>query len=272
MDLDLQGHRGSAGLMPENTIPSFLKAVDLGVNTIEFDVVISADSQVVVSHDPWFRRDICSTPEGDLITSETEMNYKIYDLTYDEISLFDCGSHGNPNHPDQQKIAAPKPLMRDVILEMKQYTRENNLNAVNYSIEIKSRPDWDLTLHPKPDMFVSQVYEELKELNILDRVIIQSFDVRSLQSLKSLDHSVAQALLISRNSEEREKLDDLGHVPDILSPNYSLVTRDMVTRSQELGMKVIPWTVNDLKEMERLIKMGVDGLITDYPNLYHELN
>lgn len=268
---DLQGHRGTAGLMPENTIPSFLNAMELGVNTVELDVVISVDNKVVVSHEPWFRHGLCSTPDGELISRETEVSYKIYELTYDEISLFDCGSHGNPYHPDQQKIAAAKPLMRDAILEMEQYANDNNLDAVNYSIEIKSRQEWDSTIQPEPNEFVRLVYEELKELNVLDQIIIQSFDVRSLKVLKSLDHTVTQAFLFSQNSNEKELRQNLGYMPEILSPRYSLVTNDMIAKSHELNMKIIPWTVNDPDEMKKLIDMGVDGLITDYPNLYHSL-
>lgn len=270
-DFDLQGHRGAAGLMPENSVPSFLKAIDLGVNTVEFDVVISADDQVVISHEPWFRREICSTPEGKLITRNTEMDYNIFELTYEEIKLFDCGSHGNPDHPEQERIAVSKPLMLEAIHEMELYVQENNLDPVNYSIEIKSRPEWDSNMHPKPGEFVQLVYDELLKLNITDRVIIQSFDVRALQKLRSLDPTVTQSFLVSLNRFKQENLALLGYVPEIYSPHYRLVNTQLIERSRELGMKVIPWTVNDPGEMKRLIEMGVDGLITDYPNRYQEL-
>ncbi|MEX0929932.1 MAG: glycerophosphodiester phosphodiesterase family protein [Balneolales bacterium] len=268
MHFDLQGHRGAAGLLPENTIPSFIRAIDLGVQTIEFDVLISGDGQVVITHDPWFRRGICSTPEGDLITRETEADYRIYNLPYDSIARFDCGSHGNPNHPDQEKMQVAKPLMREAILEMEKYVKENKLKPVYYSIETKSRPDWDRKFHPEPDEFMQLVYGELSSLNVLDRVIIQSFDVRTLQRLRSLDPSVTQALLVSQNNDLQENIHTLGYIPGIYSPNYATVDPEMIALAHSLGMKIIPWTVNDPEDIEKLIDMGVDGLITDYPDRF----
>ena len=113
--LDIQGHRGARGLMPENTVPSFIHALTLGVTTLELDVVVSRDSQVVVSHEPFLSSTICLSPDGKAIPVEEEKRYNLYQMDYDDIRRADCGSKGNPRFPEQRKMAVAKPLLTEVI-------------------------------------------------------------------------------------------------------------------------------------------------------------
>ncbi len=270
-DFDLQGHRGAMGMFAENTIPGFMIAIDQGVNTVEFDVVISADDEVVVSHEPWFRPSICLKPDGSEISEDEIDDHLIYQLTYDEISQYDCGSRQNPEFPDQQNRAQPKPTMAQAIIAMEGYISDQNLDKVNYSIEIKYQLEWENEKVPDPETFARLVYEELSELDILDRVIIQSFSPASLRAMRNLNEDIRQALLVSRNGGNvDEDINNLGYTPEIYSPHHMLVSSDLVREAQEQGMTVVPWTVNDPEDMRNMLEMNVDGLITDYPDRFNE--
>lgn len=265
---DLQGHRGARGLLPENSIPAFLKAIDLGVKTIELDVVVSKDSQIVISHEPFFSAEICLNSQGDSIKKEQEKKYNIYQMTLAEIQKFDCGSIGNPRFPEQKKQKTFKPTLREMVLAVEKYLNDKQLKPFFYNIETKSTPEGDSIFHPAPAKFAQLLYDEIKALKILDKVYIQSFDVRTLQVFKKIDEEIPLVLLIENKNSLQDNLEKLGFTPSVYSPYYQLVTPDLVKQAHERGMKVIPWTVNEEKDMENMKKMGVDGLISDYPNRF----
>ena len=266
-DYDLQGHRGARGLLPENTIPSFLKAIDHGVDTIEFDLVVTADNQILISHEPWFDHQISTKPDGEQVTEEEQMAFNIYQMTYEETQQFDVGVRGHAGFPEQVPMEVTKPLMRDAILAIESYVEEQGLNLVQYNIETKSRPEWYGEYGPQPEEFSQLLYDELADLDILDRVIIQSFDPATLIAMREIDSGLVQAMLVF---EEEQTIDQyveiLGYQPEIWSPHYQLVTPELVADVHERGMTIIPWTINEREEMIRLLEMGVDGIITDYPN------
>ena len=264
---DVQGHRGARGLLPENTIPAFLRALELGVTTLEMDAVIAKDSTVVVSHEPWMSGVICKRPDGKWVINAKKHN--IFAMTYDEVAQYDCGTRINPRFPRQQKQKVAKPRLIDVIEAAESYAREHGLSPVQYNIETKARPDWDGTFTPDPETFTRLLYDVLVETGIKDRAILQSFDVRTLRVGRRLDPSWRLALLISSdyNAGLAANLDTLGFTPAIYSPDYRLVDADLIREAHERGMQIIPWTVNTLKEMQRLKALGVDGLITDYPDI-----
>ncbi|MCF8461833.1 MAG: glycerophosphodiester phosphodiesterase [Flavobacteriales bacterium] len=264
-EFDLQGHRGARGLFPENSIEGFIGAVELQVNTVEMDVVISKDHEVVVSHEPWMSSVICwgindkPVPEGE--------GLKLYDLTYEQISNFNCGSQPHPNFPLQAKFATFKPLLSEVIAEVEAATAELELESVLYNIEIKSTPEGDGIFHPAPKEFCKLVLEVIREGDILNRTIIQSFDVRSLQAMKQLDSSISLALLIEESEGFEADIAKLGFAPAIYSPNFSLVNEELVRACHDKDIRIIPWTVNEEEDMVRLLDLGVDGIITDYPDV-----
>lgn len=266
---DLQGHRGARGLLPENTIPSFRKALELGVSTLEIDVVISADGQVVVSHDPLISATICSHPDGRAVTGEEQESLKLYEMPYEAIRQFDCGSRGHAGFPTQVPMPVYKPLLSDVFALGESWSSGEGAEPVRYNIEVKSQPDGDEVLHPEPDRFVSLVLQTVKEAGVENHVTIQSFDVRSLHSLHAQAPDITLALLIGR-AEDRgleENLRILGFTPQIYSPNYHLVDADLVAAVHAKEMRLIPWTVNESDAMADLIRLGVNGFITDYPDI-----
>src|SRR5450756_1698230 len=131
--LDVQGHRGGRALMPENTIPAMLHAVDLGVRTLELDCTISADGKVVVSHDVFMSSDIMLKPDGSLITRQEEKQYAIYKMTYDSIRLFSEGVKAHPQFPGQMKLRTYKPLLSDLIDSVEGYVKRKHLKPVYYN-------------------------------------------------------------------------------------------------------------------------------------------
>ena len=277
-DFDLQGHRGAMGLKPENTIPGFLKAMDLGVTTIEFDLAVSRDLKAVISHEPWFRSDICLQPDGSRIRKFRERSYRIFEYDYEKIAQFDCGSLRHPDHPEQKTLSAPKPLMKDAILEMEAHARGQDRQPVRYNIELKTHKAWDESLTPAPDGFAKIVYDELQSLSdslgndLMDRVNIQSFDPRPLHAMREIDAGVPIAILTYKRGTVDDHLAYFdGLEPEIYSPNYGLLTPSHVERAHELGMTVLPWTVNTEADMKTMVSMGVDGLITDYPDRFISL-
>ena len=263
-EIDIQGHRGARGLAPENTIPAFLRAVELGVKTIELDLVISKDKQLVVSHEPYFSPVFCLDKAGKHLPEDSIIN--MYKLTYDEIKTFDCGSKGNPRFPDQELVPISKPLLSEAIDEIEFYAEYIDREPLLYNIELKTQEKTDSIFHPSPEEFSDLVYELISEKEIWDRVNIQSFDFRTLQYFKKRYPAVRLALLIENELPWRENVDSLGFTPDIYSCYYPLLTEDIITQLHTESMLVIPWTINEQEEMKKLKRWGVDGIITDYPD------
>ncbi len=261
---DWQGHRGARGLQPENTLQSFLTALNLGVKTLEMDVVISRDKRVVVSHEPWMNEKICQDNRGNDFSDGKAHN--LYQMDYAIIKSFDCGSKKNDRFPDQAKAKAYKPLMENVIRIADNFSKSKGLWQPFYNIEIKSRPEWVGVFCPKPDEYVDLVLNALKGLSVENRVTLQSFDTNILEELNKKKGAFETAYLIENQNSFDENLKKLTFIPDIYSPYYLLVTEDLVKQVKEKGMKLVPWTVNDEAAMRKLIDLGVDGIITDYPN------
>lgn len=266
---DLQGHRGARGLKPENTIPAFLTALDYGVTTIELDVVITKDKQVLVSHESWMSPAICLDTTGNIFKGEKK--FSIYKLTYKEVQKFDCGSKGNEIFPEQVKEHANKPLLQDVIVAVENHIKNVSRYEVDYNIEIKSSPEGDKKNHPSVEEFSELVHQLIDQYLPWQRVVIQSFDFRVLKYWHTKYPTVRLAALVENLKSMEENISDLGFTPSIYSPHYSLLPKSEIKRAHDLGMRVIPWTVNEIKDMQELKNSGVDGLITDYPNRAAEI-
>jgi glycerophosphoryl diester phosphodiesterase len=263
---DVQGHRGARGLRPENTIPAFIAALDHGVTTIELDIAVTRDRQLVVSHEPWMSAAICLTPDGRPISRSREKDYNIYEMTYEEVAAFDCGSKGNAAFPDQVPMRVSKPLLRDVIAAVEDHIRSVSRYEVDYNIEIKSSPEGDGKFHPPPAEFSDLVYELLDQYLPMRRIVIQSFDFRVLKYWHEKYPDVRLSALVENTRSVSANLERLGFNPSVYSPFYKLVTRNMVRYLHRRGIRVIPWTVNDESDMLSLKALGVDGFITDYPD------
>ncbi len=266
---DWQGHRGCRGLMPENTIPAMLLALDLGVTTLEMDVVITKDKKVLLSHEPWFGSEISTRPDGSLITPQDEHSYLIYEMTYEETKAFDVGLKPHPRFPAQKKIRVSKPLLEDVLDTVQKEMIVRKRTYPFFNIETKTTATGDGLFHPAPGEFVELLMAVIQKKKMEDFLIVQSFDIRTLQYLHRHYPGIRTAILI----EETDKttpgamIKKLGFTPDIWSPHFSLIHAKLPAQCHSMGMKLIPWTINDAKKAAELKRLGVDGLITDFPDM-----
>jgi glycerophosphoryl diester phosphodiesterase len=263
---DLQGHRGSRGLMPENTIPAMIKALDLGATTLELDLAVTKDGVIILSHEPYMNPVICMTPVGEEIPSN-DRSHNIYQMTFSEVIQYDCGTKFHAGFPQQVKFHASKPKLEDMIDVVEKYAADFGLPKPNYNIEIKSMPEGDGVYHPNPKDFSEMVIALLGKKLSPDRYNIQSFDFRVLQYIHQHHPEITLAMLVENANNPDEQLKTLGFQPAIYSPFFPALTKEKVDKLHQKGMKVVPWTVNNAEQMENLLDMGVDGIITDYPNL-----
>ncbi len=269
---DKEGHRGCRGLMPENTIAAMLKAIDLGVTTLEMDIVFTKDGEAILSHEPFFNHEITTKPDGSFIKEKEEKQYNIYNMTYTEVKRYDVGLKPHSLFPEQKKLAVYKPRLADLIDSVEKYIADKKLKKVLYNIETKTMPATDNIYHPAPAAFVDMLMKVIMEKGIEKRVIIQSFDIRTLQYLHEKYPSMKTALLAEADNKSsfRKQLKDLGFIPTIYSPEFLLVNDALIKDCHDKKIKIIPWTVDDKNKITELKKLGVDGIITDYPNLFNE--
>jgi glycerophosphoryl diester phosphodiesterase len=254
-------------LWPENTLAAFEQAVAGGVDVIEMDVVISGDGQVVVSHEPWFSAAICRLPSGAAIPPEQELQHNLYRLSYAEIRQYDCGLTQHPRFPQQQILPAYKPLLREVIDHVEALVKRLGRAAIRYSIELKTEPGGDDIFHPRPEVFVPLVLAIVGERQVSARVTLLSFDPRILRAARLLSPALALCLLVEDEQPLNKHLANLGFVPEVFGPDYDLLTAELLQEAHALGMRIVPWTVNDTEAMRYLIGAGVSGITTDYPDV-----
>jgi len=249
-----------------------LNAIDLDVTTLEMDTHISSDKQVLVSHDPYFNENITTTPEGNYLTKAEAAKRLLYTMPYDSIKKYDVGLKPYADFPRQKKIAASKPLLAGLLDTTEAYAKQKG-KTILYNIEIKSKPAGDGKKHPPVDEYVDLVMNVIKQKDIESRVTIQSFDVRALQAVHKKYPNTITSLLIEGNDKRSlsEQINELGFTPSVYSPNEALVTPDLIKQCHEQNITVIPWTVNSIEEIKRLKQMGVDGVISDYPDLFAQL-
>lgn len=262
--IEVQGHRGDRGNFPENTIPAFISAVKKGAAVIELDVVISKDQKVVVSHENFMSAQYMSDLGGQPITKEKEKSYNLYQMTYDSIKRFDSGSRGNASFPEQKKMKTYKPLLSEVIDSVEHYIKINKLKPIRYNIEIKSeQADYDKR-QPKPDVFCAIVMKVIKDKGIGGKINIQSFDPTIL-NLMHQNYSKTKIAFLVGEGTLAKNLSMLNFTPQIYSPHFKLLNKETIDSLRFLKVKVIPWTVNENNDIDRMIQLKVDGIITDYP-------
>jgi glycerophosphoryl diester phosphodiesterase len=201
-----------------------------------------------------------------------ERKFNIYWMTYEQTKTFDVGLKPHPRFPAQQKIKVTKPLLSEVIDSVNKDMMTRRRPFPYYNIETKSSVDttFDGVFQPKPEEFVELLMAVIKEKQMEDHVIIQSFDFRTLQYLHKKYPHIKTAMLIEdfdkRSLEEQIKA--LGFIPTIYSPAYELVNDKLIKNCHRQNIKIIPWTVNKKEKIEELKAMGVDGIISDYPDLF----
>lgn len=268
---DAESHRGGRGVMPENTIPAMLYSLSLdGITTLEMDVKVTGDRKLILSHDDYLNPWITTKPNGEILTEEEKKEYVFMQMDYEEIKKIDVGSKAHHLFPKQRKMRTHIPLLEDVIDSVQHFIEKESRAQVFYNIEIKSSEEGDLIYNPVPEEFVRLLMEVVEKKGITPYVIVQSADVRALRVLKEKYPHVRSSYLVGARRKDftvEEDLEVLGFQPDIYSPNFKYITQEDVEKCQAMGMKIVVWTPNTKKEIEELKAMGVDGIITDYPEL-----
>ncbi|HEY0336236.1 MAG TPA: glycerophosphodiester phosphodiesterase [Burkholderiales bacterium] len=288
LNLDVQGHRGARGLLPENTLPAFSRALEIGVTTLELDCGVTKDGIVVVSHDPALNPDLTRDAHAVWIANSGPA---IWHLSYDELQRYDvgrlkAGTAYAQRFPQQHAVDGTRiPRLADVFALVQ---RSGN-STVRFNIETKISP-----LRPaetaEPAFFVSALLRVIRDAGMEQRVTVQSFDWRTLQIVQKEAPAIPTVYLSAEGTPPDNIERAFGSSPwgagfhvsrfggsiprtikaaggAVWSPYHNDLTREALNEAHALGLKVVPWTVNAQSDMRRLIEWGVDGIISDYPDL-----
>jgi glycerophosphoryl diester phosphodiesterase len=277
--IELHGHRGARGLKPENTLPAFEKALELGVYTLELDIVLTKDKQILVHHDTEVNPQLCIHKDGLPVKKESISN-----LTLAEMQKLDCGSIKNIYFPKQETVPGTSiPTLAEVIRFVKSYEKKNpQKSKVILNIELKFPPK---TGDPEIQEFVSHLVKTLEQEVFLDSCLVQSFDLRSILVLKKAKPNIPTSALFypskidqfqmkyfGGDAVRKKVIDTARYVgASYVSPHYGYINSQFVEYAHSQNLKVLVWTVNTKEEMKRLHDLGVDGIISDYPDTLKEL-
>ena len=235
-------------MRPENTLPAFEYAIEQGVDALELDMAVTKDNVIVVSHDPVLHGPVCSGPAERAV---------IHDLTLAEVKKWDCGAKQNPAFPKQQAVPGTRMPTLDEVFALAPKGR------FPFNIETKSFPDRP-ELTPPPEVFAQLVLEVVRKHRLEQRVILQSFDFRTLHAMKKLAPEIALAALYEGPAKDFVAIGKEAGA-NIVSPAFALVTPEQVKAAHAAGFQVLPWTANRPDDWSRLVSAGVDGIITDDP-------
>ncbi|WP_305092286.1 glycerophosphodiester phosphodiesterase family protein [Prescottella sp. R16] len=274
---DLQAHRGGMGETVEESLPGFRKAIELGVTTLELDIVMSKDGVPVVWHDPTISSKKCSDT-APATTGDPQFPYvgdAVHDLTWAQLQTLDCDKK-QAGHPDAETIEGNKLIqLRDVFTLAAAHRAD-----VHFNIETKieaDRPDLTAT----PQEYVDAILREVRAAGVVDKVMIQSFDWSSLPLVRAAEPSIPLVMLWNEpkwvtgspwtgpvdydavGGDIFAAAQQLG--ADVMSPTHTLVDANLIEGAHDAGRRVVPWTVDDPARMNELVDLGVDGIITNYP-------
>ncbi len=268
--LSLEAHRGGRGLYPEESIAAMKNAIDFAkVTTLEMDCHITKDRKVVVFHDDYLNPKFVLKPNGTEI-SDKDKPLRIYDMLYKDLVKYDIGSKFYKEFPEQKKQVTRIAKLADLIDSTEAYANLKRKAPMFYNIEVKSKEDKDGIFHPRVEEFVDLMVQVITDKKIAARTVIQSFDSRAINYLHKAYPQIKVSYLIDANHTKsiEQTIAALGFTPFIISPHHKIVRSDYVKQCHKAGIKVIPWTVNTKEEIEQLKAAKVDGIISDYPNLF----
>ncbi len=243
----VHGHRGARARRPENTLPAFQYALAQGVDVLELDVAVTKDGIAVISHDPLINATICSGPN---------LGVAIHSLTFAELQKYDCGAKKNPNFPDQVPVPGTRIPTLDDVFALGQG------NKVQFNVETKIFADKP-ELTPDPEVFTKLVLDHIRKHKLDDRVILQSFDPRTLRVMKRLAPGIRRAALFEKQQDWMAVAKEFDAT--LFSPEHRLVTPELVAQAHKAGFGVVPWTADKASDWQLMVDAGVDAIITDDP-------
>jgi glycerophosphoryl diester phosphodiesterase len=246
--IQVQGHRGARAMRPENTMPAFEYAIAQGVDALELDMAVTKDGVIVVSHDPEMRAPVCTGPRD---------RVAIHSLTLAEVRQWDCGAKQNPLFAKQQPVPGTKMPTLDEVFTLAPKGR------FLFNIETKITPQQP-ELAPPPGEFARLVLAQIHKHHLESRVVLQSFDFRTLHEMRKIAPEIRRSALYSGTPRD---FVDIGREAgaQIVSPEYHLVTAEQVKAAHAAGFGVLPWTANTPEDWASLVAAGVDGIISDDP-------
>ena len=247
--IQVHGHRGARARMPENTIPAFEYAIGVGADVLEMDLAVTKDNILVVSHDPILHAPVCKGPVASAV---------IHTLTLAQVKEWDCGSIQNPRFSTQKTIPGTRIPTFDEVLSLAPKGK------FEFNVETKSFVDHP-EYTPSPEEFSRLLIEAVRRHKLEKRVIIQSFDFRTLVAARKIAPEIRLAALYEEGPKDFVTLAREGGNAEIVSPQYKLVSKKKVDEAHAKGIQVVPWTANDPDEWDRLIRCGVDAIISDDP-------
>lgn len=245
----VHGHRGARAVLPENTLPAFEHAIQAGADYLELDLAVTRDNVLVVSHDPVLPESICTGGAGTRVIRE---------MTVAELKQWDCGSRANLSFPRQKAVPGTHVPTLDEVFALA------DRGSFGFNIETKlsaKRPE----LTPPPEEFARLLYDAIHKRGLENRVLVQSFDFRTLHAMKRIAPAIRLNALIGRDDTRDWAVVAQESGAGCIAPEYNLVTPERVQKAHAIGLTVVPWTVNDAAEWDRLVAAGVDGIITDDP-------
>jgi len=256
------GHRGCRGLMPENTISSFQKAIELGADGIEWDVVVNKNHELIISHEPYIDVNYCTRIDKTEILNNSPNYLNIYKMSTAQVKEYDCGSLYQKEFPNQTLYSSTKPTVKECL---------DVLETLNPLIlfEIKSAEDNYGEYQPHPKIYAKIIFNELSNYKNLNNIYFMSFDSNILNELNKLMPG-QKYIYLSYNplSSIVDCLNDLNFKPFALGLYYQLISTEAIELSHKKKIELYAWTVNDVDMGNKLIQMGIDGLISDYPNYF----
>ncbi|MEO8657685.1 MAG: glycerophosphodiester phosphodiesterase [Bryobacteraceae bacterium] len=244
----VHGHRGARAMRPENTIPAFEYAIEAGVDVLELDMAVTKDNVLVVSHDPRLTSQICRGPVGSNVIRE---------LTLEQLKQWDCGTLKNPGFPKQQPVPGTTVPTLDEVFDL------GAKGTFEFNIETKIFADKP-ELTPPPAEFAQLVVDAIRRHKLEKRVMVQSFDFRTLQEVKKIAPEIRLSALYAVGFKNFVSIGKEAGAT-IVSPHYMLVTKGRVDAAHAAGLQVVPWTANTPKDWDKLVDAGVDAIISDDP-------
>ena len=244
----VHGHRGARAMRPENTIPAFEYAIGAGADVLELDLAVTLDNVLVVSHDPTLSKPICSGPKDHAV---------IHELTLAEVREYDCGAQRNPAFPKQTPVPGTRMPTLDEVFALAPH------GTFEFNVETKIFPDRP-ELTPSPEAFARLLLDAIQRHKLERRVIVQSFDYRTLHAMRKLAPGIRLSALYEDGHEDYVSIAREGEAT-IVSPNFKTVTVEKVKAAHDAGLQVVPWTANRPEDWQKLVSAKVDAIITDDP-------